>query len=125
MKSTKWGGAISTFGESYTHDGTHLKESFEYKTVGLSMLNAMNDLKILQPHYIKMDVDGIEHLILKGGMKVLLGVKSVLVEVNDDFKYQSKMVECYLKEAGFILKKKEQAKMFAGTSSFNQIWHKE
>lgn len=35
------------------------------------------------PHYIKIDVDGLEHLILQGGERTLEKVRSVLVEIPD------------------------------------------
>ena len=44
------------------------------------MVDAVNPLNIPQPDYIKMDVDGIEHLILKGGISILDKVKGLLVE---------------------------------------------
>ena len=31
MSMTDWGGAMSTFGENYTFDGTHLDEVFAYR----------------------------------------------------------------------------------------------
>ena len=59
------GGAKSTFGQNYGHDGQPLDKIFELHTIGLSMMDAVKLLKIPEPDYIKMDVDGIEHLILK------------------------------------------------------------
>jgi FkbM family methyltransferase len=37
-----------------------------------------------QPTYVKLDVDGVEHEILKGGEKVLRNVKSILVELHKE-----------------------------------------
>ena len=67
MTTTDWGGALSTFGESYGDDGKDLKNIFKFSTVGISMDQAVYDLDLPLPSYIKMDVDGIEHLILSGG----------------------------------------------------------
>ena len=58
--------AKSTFGEDYGHDGQLLEKIFGFQTVGLSMIHAVKLLKIIEPDYIKMNVDGIEHLIFKG-----------------------------------------------------------
>jgi len=126
MSSTDWGGALSTFGQSYGHDGCELEKVFEFKTIGLSMDDAVQRLDIPAPHYIKMDVDGIEHLILKGGSHVLLDVKELLIEVNEDYEEQDLNVIKYLTEAGLVLKEKRHADMFEGNdtfgNSYNQIW---
>ena len=76
---------MSTFGENFGHDGETIRKVFEYPTIGLSMTEAAELLGMPKPHFIKMDVDGIEHLILKGGIEVLDHVHGVLVEINDAF----------------------------------------
>lgn len=127
MTSTEWGGALSTFGQSYGQDGQSLNKIFEFQTIGLSMVDAMSLLNIPQPDYIKMDVDGIEHLILKGGGPVLRNVKSVLVEINEEFEKQFMDSARYLREAGLVMKEKRHADMFnnsAYRNSYNQIWHR-
>ena len=127
MTSTKWGGALSTFGESYGCDGKTIQQVFEFKTMGMRMMDALQMLAIPQPDYIKMDVDGIEHLILKGGSIILTGVKGVLIEVNDDFHDQAKLCHKFLIDSGLVLKEKRQSKEGACSTTgfqniYNQIW---
>jgi len=127
MTSTEWGGALSTFGQAYGHDGELIRKVFEFPTIGLSMVDAARLLKIPQPLYIKMDVDGIEHLILKGGMPILREVKGALIEINDKFATQANDARKYLQEAGLSLKEKRHADYFefhtgAAKYTFNQIW---
>ena len=127
MTATEWGGAMSTFGQSYTHDGSMLKKVFELRTVGLSMDEALALLRIAQPDYIKMDVDGIEHLILKGGAGVLKNIKGVLIEINDEFETQAVDSARYLREAGLVLEAKRHADIFDQSpyrNLYNQIWHR-
>ncbi len=127
MTTTEWGGAMSTFDQSYTYDGSVLKKVFELRVIGLSMDEALALLRIAQPDYIKMDVDGIEHLILKGGTEVLKNIKSVLIEINDVFEEQAVNSVRYLREAGLVVKAKRHANMFDHSpykNSFNQIWHR-
>ena len=128
MTSTEWGGALSTFGQDYGHDGEPIRKLFEIPTIGLSMVDAIRLLRIPQPDYIKMDVDGIEHLILKGGMPVLLTVKGVLVEINDSFAAQAEGSSSSLRDAGFVLKERKHAEYLnsnaAAKFTFNQIWVK-
>jgi FkbM family methyltransferase len=127
MTTTEWGGALSTFGENLGWDGKIVKEVFEFKTIGLSMDDTKMLLKIPQPDYIKMDVDGIEHFILKGGEKVLGLVKGILIEVNDDFHEQAEKCHQLLTQAGLVLKEKRQSDYIASNTqgfqnSYNQIW---
>ena len=125
FSSTEWGGALTTFGKSYGHDGKDLKKIFEFSTMGISMDEAKNLLKIPQPMYIKIDVDGIEYLILKGGEKVLLNTKELSIEVNEKFTEQKNNCDKYLKELGFSLREKKRSNLFNNTdysTSYNQIW---
>jgi FkbM family methyltransferase len=129
MTSTAWGGAMSTFGQSYGHDGKIMQKVFEFPTIGLSMVDAVESLNIPPPDYIKMDVDGIEHLVLKGGMPVLSTTKGVLIEINDKFNTQANEADLYLREAGFTFKEKRHAEYFdvdttAARYTYNQIWVK-
>ena len=127
MTTTEWGGALSTFAQTYGYDGQPMCKAFELPTIGLSMVDAVELLKIPRPDYIKMDVDGIEHLILKGGAPVLREAKGILIEINDQFTAQANDAGNYLQQAGFILKEKRHADYFdfaAGPAkyTFNQIW---
>lgn len=124
MTSTEWGGAVSTFGQTYTQDGSELAKVFEFNTVGMSMDEVVSKLNIPQPDYIKMDVDGIEHLILKGGRQVLKNVKGVIVEINEDFEKQKTDSSLFLLEAGLKLIDKKHAEMFSQSVCYNQIWGK-
>jgi hypothetical protein len=74
-----------------------------------------------------MDVDGLEHFILKGGFSVLSQVKQVLIEVNDDFHEQSEQCHSLLTKAGLILKEKRHSDMISNATlewqnTYNQIW---
>lgn len=125
MSSTEWGGAMSSFRETITHDGTILSKVFEYSILGLTMDQAMELLDIPQPDYIKMDVDGIEHLILGGGSQVLAKTQGVLVEINEVFERQKNDASMYLNRAGLVLAEKRRSDIFDDTpyaSSYNQIW---
>ena len=127
MTSTTWGGAMSTFAQGYGHDGKPMEKIFNFPTIGLSMVDAAILLKIPPPDYIKMDVDGIEHLILKGGMPLVEKAKSVLIEINDKFETQANEANLYLLAAGHVLREKRHADIFdsattAAKHTYNQIW---
>ena len=125
MTTTEWGGALSTFGKKVGWDGESIKEVFAFQTFGISMDQAVSVLQIPPPDYIKMDVDGIEHLILQCGPEVLNQVCGVLVEINDDFTEQAEQSRKSLEQAGLSFQEKRQSEMFEGTkfsNSYNQIW---
>jgi FkbM family methyltransferase len=119
MTSTQWGGALSTFGASIDQNGCPIKEIFEYKLIGISIDEFCDLYKFKLPDHIKIDVDGIEHLILSGANKVLLNVKSVLIEIDDNFIDQANNTKSILEKAGLILYKKCN---IDSTSQFNQWW---
>ena len=127
LSSSEWGGALSTFGETYDGNGDPLVQIFGYKMPGLTMDDAKKLFSLAQPEFIKIDVDGIEALILAGGEKVLAGARSVLIEINDNFESQAVNCELILKRQGFTLKEKRQSDFETRGSdnrftTFNQIW---
>lgn len=128
VTSTDWGGALCTFGQSYGDDGKPLSRIFEYSTVGLSMDQAVRILGLPLPSHIKMDVDGIEHLILMGGETVLKQLTELVIEVNEDFVEQSENVKKYCENAGLIFKEKRHSAMLESDARFgntyNQIWYR-
>lgn len=130
MSTTTAGGALSTFKETYGFDGQQLEKVFEVRTVGLPLDAALELLGLPQPDYLKMDVDGIEHLILRGGGRVLSRVKGVSIEINDAFEVQASESDQLLRAAGLTLIGKEHAEMFeqggeAYRRTFNQVWSRE
>jgi FkbM family methyltransferase len=126
MTTTDWGGAMSTFGREFGWDGATLRQVFEFRTLGLSMDDAAERLGVPLPEYLKMDVDGLEHFILKGGRRTLSHVREVLIEVNDDFTEQAQQCAALLAEAGLRLEQKRQSAIIAASDgyqhTFNQIW---
>jgi len=129
MSTTNWGGALSTFGEDYGHDGKLLDKVFEFTTIGTSMDKIQKTMDLPMPNYIKMDVDGIEHLILQGGLVILAKIDGILLEVNNDFKELSMGVNRELINAGLRLSESKHAEFFDDSEQFrntyNQIWIKE
>jgi FkbM family methyltransferase len=126
MTTTEWGGALSTFGASYGHDGRPMAKVFEFRTVGLPMDDFVSRLALPEPQYIKLDVDGIEHLVLQGGRRVLRGVQSLSVEVNDAFSEHARACRQLLEESGMRFVSKAHSALIASNpafnTGFNQVW---
>ena len=127
LSTTEWGGALSTFGETYGQDGKELDIAFSFSTFGISLDMALDIFDLEPPKYLKIDVDGIEHLILKGGLAVLSHVHEVLVEINDGFLEQSDVSCRILQEAGFKMTRTGDYVYLDDTHTDrirNQIWTK-
>ena len=127
MSSTEWGGALSTFGKTYGYDGKELNQIFEYSILSVSLDDAVTKLGLPSPHYLKIDVDGIEHLILSGGLSVLRSVRSVLIEISTGFQEQAMLSKKHLEEAGLTIIESHLDELSNRDSSsitgtVNQIW---
>ena len=125
------GGALSAFGVNYGYDGKPIDKNIEYKVLGFTLDDVMQKNLVNEvPTLVKIDVDGIEHLILEGAKNTLSskGCKSVLIEVNDNFKHQSSRVSELLKSYGFKMQEKGHSELFNSGKfkhTFNQIWVKD
>lgn len=106
MKEKKFveGGAISTFGEKFDYKGNEISFSENNYCIFGTTINSFIGNNILQvPNYIKIDVDGIEHLILEGANKYLKhdDLRGVSIELNENFEEQFESSTRILKESGF------------------------
>lgn len=127
MSSTNIGGAISTFAEDYTFDGSKIDTVFSYNLPGISLDELISEFSLPAPDYLKIDVDGIEHLILQGAMKNLKNLKSIFIEVSDNFTKQKNEVDHILKSNDFIFDSKysdQSIKTEKFKDCYNQIWFK-
>ena len=73
------------------------------------------------PDHIKIDVDGIEYLILRSLDGMLENTKSILVEVDKKFHSNNEIIKEILTRNKFKLKKN----LFDNRNQFNQIWYKD
>tara|TARA_A100001011_G_scaffold398682_1_gene503969 strand:+ start:2133 stop:3005 length:873 start_codon:yes stop_codon:yes gene_type:complete len=108
------GVALHSWGENYNFEGKPFNAKNNYKIYGTT-INYLLDNNILEiPNYIKIDVDGIEHLILQGGSKYLKkpNIKSLSIELNENFTQQLESVLKIMKENNFNLKQKKRAESF-------------
>lgn len=129
LTTTKWGGALSTFDKEFGWDANPIQSVFEFRTLGITMDDAADKLKISMPDYLKIDVDGLEHFILKGGSKVLKNIREILIEINDDFRIQEKECRRILSGSGMEIKEKRHSDYIAKNTrgfqnTYNQIWQR-
>ncbi len=84
------GESLNSYGSQLDFEGKKLKSNNNYKIYG-SNINQLIKNKVLEvPNFIKIDVDGIEHMILKGASEVLKSknLKNISIELNENFKKQ-------------------------------------
>ena len=120
------GGALNSFGEKFNFEGKVFKPSMKYNLLGTTMNYFIENSILDIPDYIKIDVDGIEHLILEGGDKFLNNekVKSLSIEINEDFKEQyDKVLNLMGKYKFKILHKKHNDVMFPKGNRYNSIYN--
>ena len=89
-------------------------------------INSLIDNNILKtPNYIKIDVDGIEHFILKGADKYLkdLNLKSLSIEINENFKEQFEIVSKIMKENAFKILHKKSAYQSKTKKEFDKTFN--
>jgi FkbM family methyltransferase len=130
LSSMQEGGALSAFGVGYGYDGKPLSRVSSYQTLGFSLdFLLASGVVDEHPKMIKIDVDGIEHLILRGAIKTISNpiCRTVLLEVPDDYSAKSDEVSKILLGCGFVLINKALPGIpndESVSSGFNQIWVK-
>lgn len=87
------GGACHSFNEAVGHNLLKRKSEFTQGCFGIP-LDTMVERGLPTPHHLKIDVDGLEHKVVKGAAHIIgNGLKSLLVEVNPLLPEHTKMVE--------------------------------
>ena len=120
------GGALNTFGENYDFAGKLFDSKMKYKILGTTIKNLLDNNILEIPNYIKIDVDGIEHLILEGAGKYLKDkrIKSLSIEINEDFKEQyNKVIEIMDQNEFKLLHKKHNDEMFNESKKFSKVFN--
>ncbi len=119
------GGASSTFGENFDYTGKaiHSIEN-KYKIFGTSINYFLKNDIVEMPNYLKIDVDGIEHMILEGANEFLSNknILGISVELNKNFKKQFESSFALLEQNGFTHNPKlipEKELLFKGEQIMN------
>ena len=120
------GGALNSFGEKFDFEGKEFKPTMKYNLLGTTINYFLENSILDIPDYIKIDVDGIEHLILEGGDKFLNDkkVKSLSIEINENFKEQYDKVLNLMNKYEFkLLHKKHNDDTFSEQSKFKNTYN--
>ena len=104
------GTSNNSFDSETNFEGKQLNSENTYKLLGTS-INSLLEQKILEiPNYIKIDVDGLEHFILEGASTYLNhpNIKSLQIELNENYINQFETVKKIMKDHGFKFKFKKR-----------------
>lgn len=128
--SSQEGSAMSMFGVDFDRVGAPQElPKLSYRTFGMGLDRLTDVYRMPIPDLMKIDVDGIEHLVLKGARANLRHVKTVLIEVDEQFPAQQEGVAKLLHEAGLTWKAKLRSKEYSEQPSdqgtYNHIWVRE
>lgn len=119
------GGALNSFGADYSFDGKPREFKESYNVFGVRGDDVPPMFGVPLPNYIKIDVDGIEHLILDGLSSVLSAptVRSVLVELNMEFAEQRQLAIKACESAGLRLLEYKHSDEFFKTGEHAEIYN--
>lgn len=96
LSSFSWDGGSSchSFGEEVGFDLNPRKSGFAQGCVSYTIDEAIESGAIEMPSFIKVDVDGFEHLVLKGAKKTLEDrrLKSICIEINPSIKEHQALI---------------------------------
>ena len=119
------GWSMNTFGEGIDFEGKKIQPKNKYKIFGTNINYLIKNNILSVPNYIKIDVDGIEHLILEGGSDYLENneIKSISIELNENFKDQFNGVLKIMDKSNFRIKHKKQAAEFYESDEFSKTFN--
>ncbi|MDC0393554.1 FkbM family methyltransferase [Candidatus Pelagibacter sp.] len=100
------GGAISNFNSNIDYRGQIVSENQiknKYNLFGTSIDSLILNKILKIPNYIKIDVDGIEHLILKGAENLLKdkNLRELLIEMNPTYEKQYELISKIMEKNNF------------------------
>jgi len=119
------GWSMNTFGAGIDYEGKSIEAKNRYKIFGTSINYIIKNKILNMPNYIKMDVDGIEHLILDGASDYLGNpeIKEMSIEINENFNDQFDSVLKIMDKSNFKIKHKKHASIFDNSNKFSKIFN--
>jgi len=97
-----WGGAHNSSGSNKSQDGTEMLNFKVSSQLALSLDSLVELFSLPNPSHMKIDVDGLESVVLQGGLKTFGNSKSILIEIDEKNKDQNSEVQGLLSNLGFV-----------------------
>ncbi len=104
------GESHNSLDENIDFEGKKLNSNNSYTIFSTNIDQIIEDGLLQVPSYIKIDVDGIEHLLLKGGRKLLENQKvlEIQIEINENYVEQMNTVKKIMSDSMFKFKEKKR-----------------
>ena len=119
------GHAENAFGAETDSEEQVIQSKNRYKFFGTNINYLIKNNILSIPNYIKIDIDGFEHLVLEGASDYLDNskIKSVSIEVNENFKKQFNNILRIMDKSNFRIKHKKHASMFYNSDKFSKTFN--
>ena len=124
MSSTEAGSALNSFGEAVDWQGKPYDPAMRQGMIAFAIDDFIKQFDPALPNHLKIDVDGIEPLILRGASSLLSEDNLLSLQVELDYgneKHADTVIE-HLKEFGFEAISKCHAEMFEN-SEFSNVYN--
>lgn len=110
LSELREGGSCHTFGEQVDYNLKPFNSAFNQGCYSTTLDKLVAQGTVAVPHHIKIDVDGIEHKVIKGSETTLANPKlqSVLIEVNTNLEVHRDLIG-YMNALGFGLSPEQLA----------------
>jgi FkbM family methyltransferase len=116
-----WAGAHNSIGTNTTQEGKAMMEPKVSSQLSATGANLITQFDLPVPTHIKIDVDGLESLVIQGIQSYVEKIHFILVEVDARNKTEDSSISSLLKSKNFT-----RVTEFAGQKyTENQLWKKE
>lgn len=111
LSSFVTGGSCHNFGASLSHELQPMRAAFRQGCFATTLDALVADGVVPPPQHVKIDVDGIEHKVIRGAAKTLAhsSVRSVLIEINTNLDEHWDVIDAML-DHGFGYSQEETAR---------------
>lgn len=128
LSTTQSGNSQHQLGEATDFSGAPFSPAFRQGAVGFTM-DALIEATGITPNHVKIDVDGLEAAVIRGGSATLVSpdLRSILIELNVA-RHDHREAAGWLKAQGFRETAREQSEMTAQgrfADCFNCVWRRE
>lgn len=102
------GSALNSFSNKLNFEGKSFEPDLSFSVLGLSLDFLVKNKLVQMPNFIKIDVDGNEHIILEGMRDLLKNLKiyEIMIEINLNYKTQYNNIIKFMSKNNFIVYKK-------------------
>lgn len=121
------GESHNTLDQNIGFDGKKITPNNSYQLFSTSIDQLIRDKILNIPNYIKIDVDGLEHLILKGAFETLKNpnILEIQIEINENFDEQRKSILQIMEICNYAFKEKKRNELsnYYTSKDFSKIYN--